>query len=140
ESEALGQEQVAHDVDQVATDLRPDVAEGPALEPQVLGAGEVPEPNVRDAANARIHDATLPQLRADALPHDAIGEALLRRAWTALLHPRWHGDQEARARPLVWIRVEGDVETLGPGVVDEPEHLLRRSREGRAVVEVGDVG
>ena len=49
-------------------------------------------------------------------------------------------DQQARARPLGRIRVEGDVEALGARVVDEREQRLGAARVRLAVVEVGDVG
>ena len=48
-------------------------------------------------------------------------------------------DQEPGAGPLGGIAVEGDVQPLGPGVVDQGEHRLGAARMGLAVVEVGDV-
>ena len=93
-----------------------------------------------EPAGAREHRAAGPELLADPRADRRVGEALLRPGRAALLDPDRHEDEEPRARPLVGIGVERDIEALGPGVVDEREHLLGRPGEGRAVVEVGDVG
>ncbi len=69
-----------------------------------------------------------------------VRETLLRCRGPALLDPGRDRDEEAGRGPLVGVGVEGDVEALGPRVVDELEHLLRRPGERGPVVEVGDVG
>ena len=80
------------------------------------------------------------ELLADPLTGGAVGDPFLERARPASLDPLRHLDDEPRARPLGWIRVERDVEPLGPRVVDEPEQHLGTGRMRRPMVEVGDVG
>ena len=60
-------------------------------------------------------------------------------AGTAGLDPLRQLDEQTRAGPLGRIGIEGDVETLGAGVVDQREQRLGTARMRLAVVEVGDV-
>ena len=73
----------------------------------------------RSPANRRPRACISARIRSRA---DAVGEARLQGPDAARLDPRRQHDQQARARPLVGVQVEGDVEALGPRVVDEAEH------------------
>src|SRR6185369_15582777 len=98
------------------------------------------EPDVRPAGRAGRRRAAGRELRPDTVARSAVRQSLLERSRTARLDPLGQLDEEAGRRPLEWVRVERDVVAGGAGVVDEREHRLRASREGRAVIEVGDVG
>ena len=137
--QVLGEEQVADRVDGVVAGLAHDVAERPPLPRQVLRPGERPEAHGVPRPVAGEQAAPGRQLLADPRPRAAVGQPLLQRPDAAGLDPRRQHDQQPGARPLVGVQVEADVEALGPRVVDQREHLLRRPRERRPVVEVRDV-
>ena len=140
DAEILGEQQVADDIERVVAGLGHDVGHRPALPAEVLGPPEGTEPNVRPARLARVGGTPGLELAADAVARRPVGKALLERARSARLDPLRELDEQPRRGPLVGIGVEGDVETLGAGVVDERQHRLGPAGMGLAVVEVGDVG
>ena len=137
--EILGQEQVAQAVDRIEARLGEVGAEGPALPALVLGPGEIAHPQVVPDPGPGEQPAPRRQLGPDPRPDRPVREAGLEGGHAAGLDPGRQHDQQAGARPFVGVQVEADVEALRPGVVDELEHVLGRSREGRPVIEVGDV-
>ena len=103
---------------------------------QQVGPLEVAEPQVRPAGGARVGRA---HLASESIARARVGEALLEGRRAARLDPLRELDQQPGARPLVRVRVEGDVEALGARIVDEGDQLVRTARVRLAVVEVGDV-
>ena len=139
DAQVLGQEQVADGVDGVLARVGHHVGQGPALPARVLGSREGAESQVRPGPVAGEEASPGRHLVADARPRGAVGQALLEPRHAAGLDPRRQHDQQARARPLVGVEVEGHVEPLVAGVVDQAEQLLGRARVVPAVVEVRDV-
>ena len=106
----------------------------------MVGLPEVPESDVGNAARSGVQHAPCLELAPDPVAHGRVGKALLRGSGTAGLDPRRNRDQESRRSPFVGIRIESHVEALGPGIVDQGQHLVRGPGERGPMVEVGDVG
>ena len=103
---------------------------GPALPAQVLGPREVRRAGGPPSPPGRRRQRRGPGARRGCARATA-GSA--RRSFERPGPPAWtqmrQQDEEPRARPLVRIGVERDVEALGARVVDEREHLLGAARD-----------
>ena len=140
DAEVLGEQQVADDVDRVVPGLGHDLGHGPRLPAQEVRPPEGPEADVRPAGGRWVRRAARRDLRAQPVAGRPIGQSRLERSGPpAWIQPR-QLDEQPRARPLGRVGVEGDVEALGAGVVDQLEHRSGPPGVGLAVIEVGDVG
>ncbi len=139
-AEALTEQEVADDIDGVVARLGHHVGERPGLPAQVLRVGEGAEPKVGPAAGPGVGGATRLELGTQSVTRGGVSEARLERFRSAGLDPARELDQQARARPLGRVGVEGDVEALRSRVVDQRQHRLGPAWMRLTMVEVGDVG
>ncbi len=139
DAQVLGQEQVADGVDRAATRLCHHLGQRAALPAQVLGLGEGAKAQVRPAGGAGVGGAACLELLPQAVPDPAVREAILQWAGSPGLHPLRQLDQEAGRGPLVGIRIEGDVHSVLPRVIDQGEQLLGAAGMGLPMVEVRQV-
>ena len=88
------------------------------------GRRKLPSRTSAQPAGPAVGGAAGVELGAEPVARGRVGEPLLERRRAAGLDPVRQLDQQARARPFGRIGVEGDVEALGAGVVDEREQLV----------------